>query len=407
MSTSTAVFLVAALLTAAAALISEFNEPAPTLAILKHTNPCGLGQGASLRLGGLPSRHDYEVPTAAVVDFLVRQPDVDADRVGVLGHSEGGAYIASIAANDPDVAFVVGLAPMVRPGLELLVDQTYAIARSQGLTEEEAQTSGFQFLLRAATSPTTAPLLNVAIQERYFEPISNWLGGEDAEIRARVLAATLIGFLVERLIRDKPLQRSDGDTRELLIEETALLAVEFMLADAAANAREWVRFLNYLERAIVVALSHFLDERFDVRMDRARVHALGIPALKAPQRFGLRHVHAESEGNLLVIRSPLTGFADRQDLPGDFVVPFADRRWWRCWGCRFDGWVIGHERWTPSGTTSNPTTSGKWLILLNNAAGGGATDSLCRGLANHRRFGVPHHPVEVGRVQGPKHTPVC
>ena len=36
-------------LTAATALIEEFRDDAPTLAILKHTNPCGVGQGASLR----------------------------------------------------------------------------------------------------------------------------------------------------------------------------------------------------------------------------------------------------------------------------------------------------------------------------------------------------------------------
>lgn len=36
-------------LTAAAALITEFRNDSPTLAILKHTNPCGVGQGASLR----------------------------------------------------------------------------------------------------------------------------------------------------------------------------------------------------------------------------------------------------------------------------------------------------------------------------------------------------------------------
>lgn len=36
-------------LTAAATLISEFRHDAPTLAILKHTNPCGVGQAATLR----------------------------------------------------------------------------------------------------------------------------------------------------------------------------------------------------------------------------------------------------------------------------------------------------------------------------------------------------------------------
>ena len=36
-------------LTAAANLIAEFTEDRPTLAILKHTNPCGVGQGETLR----------------------------------------------------------------------------------------------------------------------------------------------------------------------------------------------------------------------------------------------------------------------------------------------------------------------------------------------------------------------
>ena len=36
-------------LTAAASLIGEFEKDAPTLAILKHTNPCGVGQGNTLR----------------------------------------------------------------------------------------------------------------------------------------------------------------------------------------------------------------------------------------------------------------------------------------------------------------------------------------------------------------------
>ena len=36
-------------LTAAASLIAEFEGEQPTLAILKHTNPCGVGRGANLR----------------------------------------------------------------------------------------------------------------------------------------------------------------------------------------------------------------------------------------------------------------------------------------------------------------------------------------------------------------------
>lgn len=76
----------------------------------------------------------------------------------------------------------------------------------------------FQFLLQAATNPATAPLLNVAVQERFMGPIRDWLGGEDAEPRARVLASVFIGLLVERLIRDETLE---GREREIFIERTA------------------------------------------------------------------------------------------------------------------------------------------------------------------------------------------
>jgi AcrR family transcriptional regulator len=91
---------------------------------------------------------------------------------------------------------------------------------------DEERTHRFQFLLRAATSPATAPLLNVAIQERFLGPIRDWLGGEDAMARARVLAAAFIGLLVERLIRDQPLT---GRERKVFIERAAAMFEAVML----------------------------------------------------------------------------------------------------------------------------------------------------------------------------------
>jgi pimeloyl-ACP methyl ester carboxylesterase len=80
---------------------------------------------------------DFTADGAAALAWLREQDGVDPARTGILGHSEGGLYIADIAAQDPDVAFVVGLAPVARPGVDLLVDQNEAIARSQGAPEAE------------------------------------------------------------------------------------------------------------------------------------------------------------------------------------------------------------------------------------------------------------------------------
>ena len=68
----------------------------------------GPGQGEALRLQGIPSRFDYEVPAGAAYDYLAGRPDlVDAKRVAVMGFSMGGYYAPRAAAMDPRFAACV------------------------------------------------------------------------------------------------------------------------------------------------------------------------------------------------------------------------------------------------------------------------------------------------------------
>ena len=90
-------------LTAAAALIGEFSGDLPTLAILKHTNPCGVGQGASLReawdrayatdrqapFGGIIAvNHPLDLPCAEAIGEIFSEviiaPDFTPDALGFL-----------------------------------------------------------------------------------------------------------------------------------------------------------------------------------------------------------------------------------------------------------------------------------------------------------------------------------
>jgi 2,6-dihydroxypseudooxynicotine hydrolase len=65
----------------------------------------GPGQGESART--LKIRPDFEAPVAAVLDVLCKRPDLDGDRVGVLGVSLGGYYGARAAAFEPRIRAVV------------------------------------------------------------------------------------------------------------------------------------------------------------------------------------------------------------------------------------------------------------------------------------------------------------
>jgi alpha-beta hydrolase superfamily lysophospholipase len=62
------------------------------------------GVGEPLRLRNVPSRPDYEVPTASIIDHLETRDDVDASRIGVMGISLGGYYAPRAAAFEPRIS---------------------------------------------------------------------------------------------------------------------------------------------------------------------------------------------------------------------------------------------------------------------------------------------------------------
>ena len=67
----------------------------------------GPGQGEALRLQGIPSRYDYEVPAGAAYDWLSVRSEVDPARIAVMGFSMGGYYAPRAAAMDPRFAACV------------------------------------------------------------------------------------------------------------------------------------------------------------------------------------------------------------------------------------------------------------------------------------------------------------
>jgi dipeptidyl aminopeptidase/acylaminoacyl peptidase len=64
----------------------------------------GPGQGEALRLRKIPSRYDYEVPARAALAVMRERPEVDPDRIAVMGFSMGGYYAPRAAAMEPGFA---------------------------------------------------------------------------------------------------------------------------------------------------------------------------------------------------------------------------------------------------------------------------------------------------------------
>jgi dipeptidyl aminopeptidase/acylaminoacyl peptidase len=56
------------------------------------------GRGSSMYLKGIGTRPDYEVPGKACIDYLISRPEVDANRIALMGISMGGYYAPRVAA---------------------------------------------------------------------------------------------------------------------------------------------------------------------------------------------------------------------------------------------------------------------------------------------------------------------
>ena len=72
----------------------------------------------------------------AMLFAVKRSEHVDAKRLGIGGHSEGGAIAPMVAARNKEVKFVVMLAGQGCTGLDVMLQQNEAIFRANGISEQ-------------------------------------------------------------------------------------------------------------------------------------------------------------------------------------------------------------------------------------------------------------------------------
>jgi pimeloyl-ACP methyl ester carboxylesterase len=73
------------------------------------------------------------------VNFLLTRPEIDPSKIGLLGHSEGGIIAPMVANQSQDVSMLILMAGTALPGEEIIYQQIEAIARAEGVDEEEIQ----------------------------------------------------------------------------------------------------------------------------------------------------------------------------------------------------------------------------------------------------------------------------
>ncbi len=94
---------------------------------------------------------DFATDAASAMTFLRSRPEIDPARIGLMGHSEGGATALIAVTEGAPAAFVVMIAGPAVSGAEILSEQAREIVLASGGTAEQAdQTRRIQARLMAA-----------------------------------------------------------------------------------------------------------------------------------------------------------------------------------------------------------------------------------------------------------------
>jgi len=94
----------------------------------------GPGQGGMLIEQGVPMRPDWETVIRPVIDAAVARPEVDPDRIALMGISLGGHLALRAASGEPRIAAVVA-----DPGLWSITGGMRALMAGGGVSDADAE----------------------------------------------------------------------------------------------------------------------------------------------------------------------------------------------------------------------------------------------------------------------------
>ena len=80
---------------------------------------------------------DFAGDVIAGVEFLKHRQEIDAKKIGLIGHSEGGLIAPMVATTNQNIAFIILMAGPGINGEQILYEQGELISRAAGLSEEQ------------------------------------------------------------------------------------------------------------------------------------------------------------------------------------------------------------------------------------------------------------------------------
>jgi len=141
---------------------------------------------------------DFAKDVQAGIDYLKSRKEIDKNKIGLIGHSEGGVIAPIVAENSKDVGFIVLLAGTGIRGDKLMLLQKERIERQMGVPENEIQKGqetfkgAYDIILASADSDDLTTKINSYVKSQF----GNKLNGEQiSALVAQLTSPWMVYFL--------------------------------------------------------------------------------------------------------------------------------------------------------------------------------------------------------------------
>ncbi len=138
----------------------------------------GVGKSKGKFVGS--TSEDFAKDVLAAIEYLKTRKEINKDKIGLIGHSEGGIIAPMIASENQDISFIVLLAGPGITGDELILKQAQLIMETEGQKQEAINNSmnTNRKLYELAKSDADTSIINAKAKE-YIREFYLTLSEED------------------------------------------------------------------------------------------------------------------------------------------------------------------------------------------------------------------------------------
>jgi pimeloyl-ACP methyl ester carboxylesterase len=114
------------------------------------------------------SMEDFAGDVSSAVNYLRKNKKVDREKLGVIGHSEGGIHAPIAASQNENIKFIISLAGVGVNGIDLLIKQRHDLLKIEGVTFESTLVKDSLFMRKIFAQIQTEEGLTKADTKKFL-----------------------------------------------------------------------------------------------------------------------------------------------------------------------------------------------------------------------------------------------